>query len=118
MESSLRESPRTRLTLAVVLVMWGLSLYYSVRDGPDWGIKTTEDRGFDAFVSEVATAIPPGARIRVVLSDPAAPDITSGRLNAALHPRMLVSQGPAEWVIELPGGEFDRSRTSYRRLSP
>jgi hypothetical protein len=118
MESGLPERLRSRLTFATVLVMWGLSLYYSVRDGPDWGIKTTEDRGFDAFVSEVTSAIPPDARVRVRVTDPGVLDITSGRLNAALHPRILVTQGPADWVIELPGGEFDRSRTSYRRLTP
>ena len=108
----------SRVTLALVFAMWALSFYYSVRDGPDWGIKPYDDRGFDAFVREASAAIPPGARVRVDVPGGAAMDATAARLNASLHPRILVTQGPADWVIELPRGEFDRSRTSYRKIAP
>lgn len=109
---------RSRLAAVVVFVMAGVSLYYSVREGLNWGRRTHDDRDFDAFVAEVRAAIPPQARVRVVAPDDPRKNPAALRLNAPLHPRILAAEGPADWILELPAGEFDRSRSSFRRVAP
>jgi hypothetical protein len=111
-------SVKRRSAFALVFATWALSLYYSSRDGVHWGRTAYDDRGFDAFAAEIAAAVPPTARVRIDVPGGPRGDLTVQRLNTALHPRVLVADGPAEWVIDLPGGPFDRSRSSFRRLAP
>lgn len=73
---------------------------------------------FDLFVEEARAAIPAGARVLVVVPGGARLDRHANYLSGRLHPRACLFAGRADWVIELPAGEFKRSEASIRKAAP
>lgn len=100
--------------VAVALAL-GTALAYSGLQAADWVRRGTDPppAPVDLFAAELRAAIPPEARVRVVGGG-----ATAHLLSARLHPRVLVHDGPADWIVEIPDGEFDRSRASFRKAAP
>lgn len=126
--------------------MLAISIRYAAVLPGEWARRSKEPPSpFDAFVDEARRTIPESARVR--LRAPGGKlGAWANSLSARLHPRAVVwdgaaldtatgpadptaeggapqrgatpCQGPAEWEIELPPGEFDRSRAAIRRLAP
>ena len=109
-------SMQKRLVAGAILAALGVSLFYSGREAFEWRKRAGHERSaFDDFADEARAAIPADARVRVTAPHGVANHKYAHLLSAQLHPRVLVSDGPADWVIELPDDEFDRSKASIRR---
>lgn len=90
-----------RIAVAVCLLV---SIGYSIQRAADWvrrGVRPPPAE-IEVFAEEACRTIPPGARVRI--------EAPGGRwnneahiLSSRLHPRVVVDEGRADWVIELPG---------------
>jgi|GEM_PF-4238134 len=108
-----------RLRAAAVFLCLAVSFGYSVQRALEW-IKRSRDpkAPIEAFAEEARATIPPKARVLVVVPGGPRWNRDANLLSARLHPRLLVAEGPADWIIELPAGDFDRSRASIRKANP
>jgi hypothetical protein len=108
---------RTRIARAAVAIMLGTALVYSTLQGIEWAKRPPPTGEFEGFVAEARAAIPPHARV-LVRWPGGGEGITWAHLHTRLHPRRVVLDGPAEWIIEIPAGPFDRSRAVLRAARP
>ncbi len=111
---------RRGIALAAIGLTLTSSAYFAFKQGRawskrGWGAKSTE---FESFVREIEVAVPREARVRVNAPRGRQATKYANLLNARLHPRIVVVEGPADWVVDLPDEEFDRSRASFRRAGP
>lgn len=108
------------VALAAAILTLTSSAYFAAKQVLHWkrrGWKAPPHE-FDGFVAELDVAIPPNARVLVVNPKGAIGTKYALLLNARLHPRVFVTEGPADWIVEMPDEEFVRARASYRRAGP
>lgn len=111
--------PPPRLVTLAILFSLAVSLYFAGKDVAGWIKRARGPRPeFELFVEEARSRIPEGARVRVDVPGGSRIHTEANFLSTRLYPRYLVYEGAADWVIELPLGEFDRSRAVIRRGSP
>ena len=108
---------RRRLAAVAILLSLGVSIFYSARQALYWKERSRGPTEFEEFVEEVRRTIPAAARVRVTAGT-ARQKKHAFFLSTRLHPRAVVFEGPADWIIDLPEGEFRRSEASFRKAAP
>lgn len=103
-----------RVLVALALLA---SIAYSGRIAWEWIRRGVDPapRPIDLFAEELRAAIPPTARVRIAASRW---NGDANLLSTQLHPRIVVCEGPADWIVEIPDDTFDRAKASYRKAEP
>lgn len=110
---------RQRLAAGAILLALAVSLFFAGKQAVGWFRRAQMPPSeFEAFVAEARSLIPAEARVLVTVPGGARKHTYANYLSTQLHPRIVVHEAPADWVIELPSGEFDRAHSSIRRAGP
>lgn len=105
-----------RLATVGTFLAVGMAVFYSFREAREWKDRLElPPSEFDGFVNELREAIPEDARVVVVCADGEAGQSKHAYLlSARLHPRVVLFRGTADWIVEIPVGEFSRAQSSWK----
>ena len=87
--------------IAVALALM-VAFGYSGQRAIDWKHRgfTPSPEPIDLFAEELRATIPENARVLVVAPRQSRWNRSANLLSAKLHPRLLVHEGPADWIVE------------------